>query len=287
MSISTLQSTIQSLGKELAQLEKDLSAATKKESDKRSKISQIDGSITKSTSPSMVQSKRRDISRLLDEISRCLDTQSTIQGKIADRRAKLHKAQEDLRKEQEKLQKKNDDEAKRNNQMRLKEQKDITQQLREQYSLSKSFILPSATAPARNVDYDVFISHATEDKDEFVRPLTIKLQELGFKVWYDEFTIKLGDSLRQSIDKGLANARYGVVVLSSAFFSKNWPQYELNGLVAREMQGRKVILPIWHRVTKDEVVSYSPTLADKLALNSSIHSIEEIASQLSEVLNER
>ena len=72
--------------------------------------------------------------------------------------------------------------------------------------------------------------------------------------------LKVGDSLRRSIDRGLANSKYGVVVLSSAFFAKNWPQYELDGMVAREMNGVKVVLPIWHKVSKDEVLSYSPTL---------------------------
>ena len=73
-------------------------------------------------------------------------------------------------------------------------------------------------------------------------------------------------------------------MLSSAFFSKNWPQYELNGLVAKEMQGHKVILPIWHKVSKDEVLQHSPSLADKLAINSALSSMEEIIEQLRAVL---
>ncbi len=131
--------------------------------------------------------------------------------------------------------------------------------------------------------YDLFISHASEDKD-FVGPLAQALSALGISVWYDEFQLKVGDSLRRSIDRGLADCRYGVVVFSSAFFEKQWPQYELDGLVAREMNGVKVILPIWHKVTKDEVMNYSPSLADKVALNSSLLSIEEIAKELAEVL---
>jgi len=132
--------------------------------------------------------------------------------------------------------------------------------------------------------YDLFISHASDDKEGLVRPLVVELEKLKVKVWYDEFTLKVGDSLRKSIDQGLANSNYGTVVLSSSFFSKNWPQYELDGMVAREMNGHKMILPIWHKVSKDEVISFSPTLADKVALNSSINSIEEIAAQLAEVI---
>jgi hypothetical protein len=74
------------------------------------------------------------------------------------------------------------------------------------------------------------------------------------------------------------------VVLSSSFFQKNWTQYELDGMTAREMDGRKMILPIWHKVTKNEVLQFSPTLADKIALNTSISSIEEIAQSITEVV---
>lgn len=134
--------------------------------------------------------------------------------------------------------------------------------------------------------YDAFISHASEDKDAFVRPLAKALTARGFRVWYDEFTLKVGDSLRQTIDNGLKNSNFGVIVLSQAFFEKNWPQYELNGLTAREIDGHKVILPIWHNVSKANVLGYSPTLADKVALHSPTLSIEAIADKLEEVLND-
>lgn len=132
--------------------------------------------------------------------------------------------------------------------------------------------------------YDVFISHATEDKDEIVRPLATALVENGLKVWYDEFALRLGDSLRRKIDAGLANSRFGVVVLSHAFFAKNWPQYELDGLVTREMTGEQVILPLWHRITKSEVIARSPSLADKLARNTSDFTVAEIAAEIADVI---
>lgn len=87
-------------------------------------------------------------------------------------------------------------------------------------------------------------------KDDFVRPLALNLIALNLHVWYDELSLTVGDSLRKSIDLGLSKSRFGLVVLSSAFFAKNWTQYELGGLVSREMEGPKVILPIWHKVTK-------------------------------------
>lgn len=95
------------------------------------------------------------------------------------------------------------------------------------------------------------------------------LVQRGLGVWYDEFELKMGDSLRRSIDRGLHDSRFGIVVLSHAFFSKEWPQKELDGLAAREVAGTKVILPIWHRVSREEVLRYSPTLADKKAAPTS------------------
>jgi hypothetical protein len=136
------------------------------------------------------------------------------------------------------------------------------------------------------VGYDAFISHATEDKERFVRPLAKKLVALGHKIWYDEFELKVGDSLRQSIDRGLAVSEYGIVILSNAFFAKNWPQYELSGLVAREIEGTKVILPIWYGINKTQIVRYSPPLADKVALVHPQLSIAKIAAKLAEVFEE-
>lgn len=136
------------------------------------------------------------------------------------------------------------------------------------------------------IGYDAFIAHASEDKNSLVRPLAKELSKMGFRIWYDEFELKVGDSLRQTIDTGLINSRFGIVVLSRAFFDKNWPQYELNGLVAREIDGQKVILPLWHGVTKSDVLAYSPPLADKIAIVTSGLTIKRIARKLAEVLGE-
>ena len=110
--------------------------------------------------------------------------------------------------------------------------------------------------------WDAFISHASEDKKSFVRPLAQSLVSLGARIWYDEFTLKLGDLLSELIDKGLAQSRYGIVVLSRSFMAKPWPKHELRGLVARVVDGHSAILPIWHEVTRTEVSDFSPTLAD-------------------------
>lgn len=129
-------------------------------------------------------------------------------------------------------------------------------------------LLPEEERPINKNQWDFFISHASEDKDGFVRSLALELGKAGYKVWYDEHTLKLGDSLRRSIDKGLSSSKYGIVVLSKHFFKKDWPQKELDGLTAIELIGKKVILPIWHQIQKEDVIKFSPTLGDKLAITS-------------------
>lgn len=135
-------------------------------------------------------------------------------------------------------------------------------------------------------EFHLFISHATEDKETVVRPLAHGLDDRGVDVWYDEFELRIGDSLRRKIDQGIARSRFGLVVLSTAFFSKNWPQYELAGLVARDMSdGRQRLLPIWHDITKEELLRQSPSLVDRIALNTATLTIDEIAAQVAEVVN--
>lgn len=137
------------------------------------------------------------------------------------------------------------------------------------------------------MEYDVFICHASEDKQDFVKPLADALVKENLKVWYDEFELTLGDSLREKIDYGLANSRYGIVVLSKAFFRKKWPKEELDGLVVRQTsEGKKVILPIWHGVGYSDVKKFSPMLAGKLAAKSE-EGLEAVVAQILAVCKEQ
>lgn len=132
--------------------------------------------------------------------------------------------------------------------------------------------------------FDVFISHASEDKEEVVRPLATAIRAAGLSVWYDEFELRIGDSLRRKIDRGLAGSRFGVVILSRAFFGRGWPEYELDGLVTRAVSGDQILLPIWHNVSKQEVMEYSSSLADRLARSTTTHTVEEIAAEIVDVI---
>jgi hypothetical protein len=119
----------------------------------------------------------------------------------------------------------------------------------------------------------LFISHATEDKADFVRPLVSALKNHGsFEVWYDEFSLKAGDSLLRSIDKGMKECDYGIVVISPSFLSpeKKWTHREVEMLFTREPAGGKIIIPIWYKVGKKEVEDYSLLIADRLGIPGSL-----------------
>jgi hypothetical protein len=114
----------------------------------------------------------------------------------------------------------------------------------------------------------LFVCHASEDKPGLVRPLTARLSARGLALWYDEISLQPGDSLRREIDRGLREAEAAVIVLSPAFFSKEWAQWELDGLIQRRLAGGVRIIPIWHGVTHAQVAQFSPPLADLVALDS-------------------
>ncbi|NWO56322.1 DUF1883 domain-containing protein [Chromohalobacter israelensis] len=151
-------------------------------------------------------------------------------------------------------------------------------------------VRPANAAPSvedDNKPYDVFISHASDDKDAIVRSLATALTQQGLEVWYDELTLRIGDSLRQKIDRGLANSRVGLVVLSPAFISRGWTNYELDGIVTRTVSGEQILLPIWHQITKQEVMDFSPSLADKVARSTATHTVEEIAAEIAELIRDQ
>lgn len=297
MSISSITSAIGRLQRELADIVLKESQETKKEVDLYSRINQIRRSITANISASSLASKIGEIERKQKDIASISTIKAQLAKKKSDKQTALLKAQQELAKEEEKERKRIADargrELKKEIDIEKQRQRaalDFQRRLNSEISLASTLSAELRSTPTiiseAQIEYDLFISHASEDKEDLVRPLAVALEKLGLKVWYDEFTLKVGDSLRRSIDSGLSNSRFGTVVLSSSFIAKNWTQYELDGMVAREMSGKKMILPIWHKVSKDEVIKFSPNLADKVALNSSMYSIDEIAQKLSNVVQD-
>jgi hypothetical protein len=281
--------------KELADIIYRLSQEEKKEVDCRQRMNQIHGGISNGTSESTLRSKMNEIHRKQAEIASIAIKKAELNRRLADKNSNLFKLQQDLAKEEERERKKQAadyekerkriaDLERRQRQEQLEFQRKLRSEIHATTIAAQQTSMAVKTQINLHTNYDLFISHASEDKEEFVRPLAEALQAQGIKVWYDEFTLRVGDSLRKSIDHGLRSSNYGTVILSSSFFAKNWPQYELDAMVAREMDGHKMILPIWHKVTKSEVINFSPSMADKVALNTSFNTIEEIANQLADVI---
>jgi hypothetical protein len=133
------------------------------------------------------------------------------------------------------------------------------------------------------MNYDVFICHVSEDKERFVTPLAESLKAKGARVWFDKFTMEAGDSLRESIDLGLASCTYGAVILSPAFIEKQkWAKRELNGLFAREMaEERRIIVPVYYGINEKDLAQFSPLLADVLGIRYE-GSITSVANEILE-----
>jgi hypothetical protein len=282
------QNQVNRIESELAALYKKIADETKKELDKSKQITSIQNSITKSTTLSALQSKNRQIQGYQNEIFNCKTKIADYQKQIANKTSELGKKKLEVRKAEEtvfKKQQKDQIDFQKKLQQDYQRQKSEMNTIFNQNYLIQPAVITELFAENDNKQYDFFISHASEDKDAFVRVLADRLRTSGFSVWYDEFELKIGDSLRKKIDQGLFKSKYGIVVISPDFIKKNWTEYEFNGMIAREMNGQKVILPIWHKVTKDEVLAFSPSLADKMALNTSINSIDEIISHLKDLLH--
>ncbi len=208
---------------------------------------------------------------------------------LASKTSDLHRSQASLEKAEDVERKKLAADQKKSNDARDKKLKSLEQQLVAQRRAAQKSTLtvthrePDTSGAPMLTSYDVFVSHASEDKESFVRPFAKKLIAAGVTTFYDEMTLVWGDSLRRRIEEGLSRSRFGLVVLSKSFFAKEWPQRELDGLVQLEMQGQARILPIWHEISKDEVTRFSPMLADKLAISTAMFTIDEIVAKLVEI----
>lgn len=282
MSIDYIARQIASVDREINTIEKSIHSIDANISRKSKEANGILAKISREKDLNRVISCQKDLTKKNEEIGKLEKDKSTKAKSLADKQKKKLELQSKLNKEEQKER----DKAKKEQKEMLTLQQQITREMEKQKMQSLHSFDVLKPQPIDQTSYDVFVSHASEDKDDFVRDFVKCLQQNGLQVWYDEFTLRVGDSLRRSIDNGLKNSRYGIVVLSEAFFSKEWPQRELDGLFAREVNGEKVILPIWHKISKNEVMKFSPIIADMLALNTSSFTIEEIAKVISDrVLN--
>lgn len=282
MNANYYQNKINQLDKEIADLEKKIASESKTEADKTSKILNLQKSINRNTSISINKTKMKQIEGYNKDIANAQKKRADYQKKQAEKRSSRAKYAIDLQKELEK-------ENKKNQLVQKRIQEQYEERVNELTKALKEALVPKE--PINNIykengheEYDVFISHASEDKTPFVEELVIALNNRNIKVWYDSLTIEWGDSLRTQIDNGLKNSNFGIVVLSEKYIAKGWTQYELEGLFNIEMSKGKTILPIWHNITKQQVMNFSPTLAGRKALTSATMTAEEIAETFVSIL---
>ena len=272
---------IRHLQKEVVNLQAANAREVRREAGLLGKINRTNETVSRSKSHSTVLSKVRELERMNRNLASVQKKKADISAKIARRARELQSYEDKQTREDEKNRKRMADQQEALIRKYENHQRRVIHEFHSHNRESPTII------PVESLEmYDFFISHANEDKDGFVRELAKTLQVRGAKIWYDEFTLKIGDSLRQNIDLGLSTSHFGIVVLSEYFFAKPWTNKELNGLVTQENKGHSRILPIWHKVTKDEVSQYSPILADKVALNTSLMSMSQIVNELMGLISE-
>ena len=266
------------LEKEIAGLDKDAANLAKKEAELLGKISRTQNAITKARNSSQLTSKLRELERVSKNLAAVRSKQSDIARKKTQKNKKLRDYSNRQSSADEKKRMKAATEERRLMREREAHRRRMSIGMQQQGPLVATNAIEAETVKT----YDFFICHASEDKDDVVQELAEILRDRGAEVWYDAFELKVGSRLRREIERGLVNSRYGIVVVSSHFFAKDWPQRELDGLFSLDTQEQSRILPIWHKVTKDEVLERSPILAGIMALNTGVQSIEEIAEALVE-----
>jgi hypothetical protein len=256
-----------------SRIRSDIAKESVKIAQNRKKAADAVSAAQRSSSTSTIQTKLREAQRAEETAVAAEKKRADLDRKLADSEKKIVTAQTRLERERDLSQKKALDELRRQAQ-------DATVR---QFSPSVVLRAEANGAPSLKA-YDVFLSHASEDKDEVARPLAAALTSRGLNVWFDELTLKIGHSLRGEIEKGIANARFGVVIISPHFLAKEWTQAELDALFSMKLaSGRDILLPVWHHVSKDEVLAASPLLAGLMAANTALFTIDEIADQIAEV----
>ncbi|MGJ9413961.1 toll/interleukin-1 receptor domain-containing protein [Aeromicrobium sp. CF4.19] len=265
---------------EVIRARKEVAKASSTVADRRKKANSASAAARRSKSPATIRSKSSEAERHETAALAAEKKRADLEGKVARLEEKITRGQA----AQDKKRLADQQRANREIERRVA---GAGQQFRPPGGDSPW--LPSAAGKpaAAGVDAsdDVFLSHASEDKEVIARPLKTELEGRGLTVWFDEIKIKVGQSIRQEIEKGIAHARFGIVIVSPDFLRKQWTQAELDALFDRKMgTGDNLLLPIWHRVTKDEVSQRSPLLAGIHALNTSTMTLDEIADALLEAV---
>lgn len=278
MTIEQLQREILSIDREITSLEKEKSILDKNSADYQRKAACI--SIKDNELPSSIKRKQRQISYYKNQEIKANKKSAELQNKISKKRQKRNNVSQQLQKEETVARKKQSQEI-----SNIKEvyEKRIAKLQKNFY---QSITVLGDKQNNTSYEYDVFVSHASEDKESFVNDFVNELQNLNIKIWYDTNQIQWGDSLRKEIDEGLKKSRYSVVILSKNYIreDKYWTKAELDGLFQLDSVYEKRILPIWHDITKKQLMDFSPLIAGRSAMNTTYMTPKEIANELKKII---
>lgn len=277
MSSSQYQRNVNSLDKEISDLEKKKAQNEDDIAKLQQKIADAQKVVSTTKSISTKASKSKQINSWTGDIAKKKSSVAEYGKKIADKRSKRNseyqKLQRALSNEQKKLQTTYENTI-----------KSLTQKISVSDIISR---VDAQNTVHDDEEYDVFISHAWEDKKDFVDEFVLTLEKWGFRVWYDTEKLQWGDSMRSKIDDGLRKSKFGIAILSPHYIAegKYWTKEEFNGLFQLESINGKKILPIWHNLTKNQVMKFSPMIADKKAMTTANMTNEEIAQALKKLLD--
>lgn len=283
MSADQTRRILNQLNNEIAALEKKSADFGKKEATARSNAARTMKSIPKNASATTIRSKQSQIDRYNSESTKAAGDKADIDKKIADKRKKQADAMAKLQKEEAADKKKAD---KAQNAIQQSYERRIAELSRQTIAASHIPTTHNDNTASAGATYDVFVSHAWEDKEGFVDEFVDELTALNISVWYDKNKIAWGDSMRAKIDEGLRKSKFGVAVISPNYIAegKYWTKAELDGLFQLESVNGKMLLPIWHNITKKEVMDYSPIIAGRLAMTTASMTSKEIADELLKLL---
>ena len=283
--------SVEQYQRELNKLDEEISKLSTKQANIESEISKLEGkiisikkSINKNTSASVLASKSKQIENLESNKAKKSKERAELSGRIAQKTKKRNDVDGKLQRERKSETKKSEKQQKAIKDSYEKQISNLQTQLKQTLASAHH---NSSQMQENDEEYDFFISHAYEDKEEFVDEFVDELKKLNVKVWYDTDKLKLGDSMRKKIDRGLSKSKYGIVILSPNYIKegKYWTASELNVLFQMESIGGKII-PIWHKLSKKEVLEYSPMIADKKAANTTSMTAFEIATLLKQLLDD-
>ena len=274
LNIEQEQRALNQLNKEIASLEQKMAILVKQEAESARRIGITQLNITKNTSPSILIEKTRQIDLYQKKIDKILTDKANINKKLADKIRRLPDTTLKLQKAEAALSKTL---AKKQKQILITYEKQI-EDLENHIQVNENAVNRMDHDSNPKEKYDVFLSYAPEDKDSFSDELSAILQyKHGLKILYQSIAISSEASIKKLVNDSIKNSKHALILLSRNYIKKYCKDCKLESLFQLQSNGGKIILPIWHDITKKEIQDFSPTMSQNLVLNTTMMTPEEIS----------